>query len=131
MVPCQWRNSYGFRVGKPAGTRVEGAPAGCPFTLVFQLRLPFQEDAHFQNLIVWLRNSHNDAVHKLMKSELLATPGALTWKSGMGMSDGQDPFSHLSRRSLDPHLQHDFVLSTPIWTKISNFDSYKISLSKN
>ena len=25
----QWRNSYGLRVGKPAGTRAEGAPAGC------------------------------------------------------------------------------------------------------
>ena len=22
----QWRNSYGLRVGKPAGTRAEGAP---------------------------------------------------------------------------------------------------------
>ena len=30
----QWRNSYGLRVGKPTGTRAEGAPAGCPFTLV-------------------------------------------------------------------------------------------------
>ena len=45
----QWRNSYGLRVGKPAGTRAEGAPAGCPFTLVFQLRLPFQKGAPFQH----------------------------------------------------------------------------------
>ena len=30
----QWRNSYGLRVGKPVGARAEGAPAGCPFTLV-------------------------------------------------------------------------------------------------
>ena len=45
----QWRNSYGLRVGKPAGTRAEGAPAGCPFTLVFQLRLPFQKGAPLQH----------------------------------------------------------------------------------
>ena len=45
----QWRNSYGLRVGKPAATRAEGAPAGCPFTLVFQLRLPFQKGAPFQH----------------------------------------------------------------------------------
>ena len=31
-IYTQWRNSYGLRVGKPAGTRAEGAPAGCPFT---------------------------------------------------------------------------------------------------
>ena len=43
----QWRNSYGLRVGKPAGTRAEGAPTGCSFTLVFQLRLPFQKGAPF------------------------------------------------------------------------------------
>ena len=30
----QWRNSYGLGVGKPAGTRAEGAPAGDPSTLV-------------------------------------------------------------------------------------------------
>ena len=45
----QWRNSYGLRVGKPAGTRAEGAPEECPFTLVFQLRLPFQKSAPFQH----------------------------------------------------------------------------------
>ena len=44
----QWRNSYGLRVGKPAGTRAEGAPAGCFFTLVFQLRLLFQQGVPFQ-----------------------------------------------------------------------------------
>ena len=46
----QWRNSYGLRVGKPAGTRAEGAPAGCPFTLVLQLRsgLSFQKGAPFK-----------------------------------------------------------------------------------
>ena len=45
----QWRNSYGLRVGKPAGTRAEGAPAGCPLTLVFQQRLPFQKGTPFQH----------------------------------------------------------------------------------
>ena len=59
----QWRNSYGLRVGKPAGTRAEGAPAGCAFTLVFQLRLPFQRGAPFKTL--FLRNSHNDAFHEI------------------------------------------------------------------
>ena len=49
MTQCQWRNSYGLRVGKPAGTRAKGAPAGCPFTLVFQLELPFQKGAPFQH----------------------------------------------------------------------------------
>ena len=45
----QWRNSYGLRVGKPTGTRAKGAPPGCPFILVFQLKLPFQKGAPFQN----------------------------------------------------------------------------------
>ena len=45
----QWHNSYGLRVGKPMGTRAEGAPAGCSFSLVFQLRLPFQKGAPFQH----------------------------------------------------------------------------------
>ena len=49
----QWLNSYGLRVGKPTGTRAEGAPTGSPFTLVFQLRLPFQKGAPFQQL--WKR----------------------------------------------------------------------------
>ena len=44
----QWRNSYGLRVGKPAGTRAKGAPARCHFTLVFQLRLPIQKGAPLQ-----------------------------------------------------------------------------------
>ena len=51
-VTIQWRNSYGLRVGKPAGTQAEGAPAGCPFTLVFKLRLPFQKGAPFQQFLV-------------------------------------------------------------------------------
>ena len=38
----QWRNSYGLSLGKPAGTRAEGAPEGCPFTLVLHLKLPFE-----------------------------------------------------------------------------------------
>ena len=46
---CQWRNSYGLRVGKPAGTRAKGVPAGCPFTLVFHLKLLFQKGAPFQH----------------------------------------------------------------------------------
>ena len=45
----QWRNSYGLRVGKPAGTRAEGAPAGCPFTQAFQLILLFHKGAPFQH----------------------------------------------------------------------------------
>ena len=50
VCAVQWRNSYGLRVGKPAGTRAEGAPAGCPFTLVLQLRsgIPFQKGAAFK-----------------------------------------------------------------------------------
>ena len=45
----QWRNSYGLRVGKPAGIQAKGAPAGCPLTLMFQLKLPFQKGAPFQH----------------------------------------------------------------------------------
>ena len=135
----QWRNSYGLRVGKPAGTRAEGAPAGCPFTLVFQLRLPFQKGAPLLSstfFIMWLlnsinwwnqnhlsapraynlcrgggglhiwifkkvplfntffivrsRNSHNDACHKLMKSEIFGCPhkcrgGGTSYVRYMGM----------------------------------------------
>ena len=44
----QWRNSYGLRVGKPAGTRAEGAPVGCPFTLVLHLKLPFEKGHHLE-----------------------------------------------------------------------------------
>ena len=40
-------NSYGLRVGKPAGTRAEEAPAGCPFTQAFQLILLFHKGAPF------------------------------------------------------------------------------------
>ena len=32
-ISLQWRNSYGLRVCKPAGTRAEGAPEGCPLSL--------------------------------------------------------------------------------------------------
>ena len=64
-------NSYGPRVGKPAGTWAEGAPAGCSLTLMFQLRLPFQKGAPFQH---FFQSPHNDAFHKLMKSELFACP---------------------------------------------------------
>ena len=72
---CQWCNSYGLWVGKPAGTRAEGAPAGCPFTLVFQLRLPFQKGAPFQHLFHSLvAKFSTDTLHKLMKSELLGLP---------------------------------------------------------
>ena len=68
LTGLQWRNSYGLRVGKPAGTRAEGAPAGCPFTQAFQLILLFHTGASFQHFpIVWLRNSYNDAFHKLIK----------------------------------------------------------------
>ena len=72
----QWRISYGLRVGKHAGTRAEGAPSGCPFTLVFQLRLPFHKGVPSQHFffIVWLQNSHNDAFRSLMKSELFGYP---------------------------------------------------------
>ena len=38
----------GSGVGKPEGTQAKGAPAGYPFTLVFQLKLPFQKGAPFQ-----------------------------------------------------------------------------------
>ena len=48
-VTPQWHNSYGLRVGKPAGTRAEGAPAGCPFTQAFQLILLFHKGAPFQH----------------------------------------------------------------------------------
>ena len=66
----QWRNSNGLRVGKPAGTRAEGAPADCPFTQAFQLILLFHKDAPFKHFpTVWLRNSHNDAFHKLIKGQ--------------------------------------------------------------
>ena len=79
----QWRNSYGLRVGKPAGTRAEGAPAGCPFTEVFQLILLFHKGAPFQHFpIVWLRNSHNDAFHKLIKWQNYF--GALSKGGGLG-----------------------------------------------
>ena len=74
MTTKQWRNSYGLRVDKPAGIRVEGAPAWYPFTLMFQLTLPFQKSAPFQRFfffffIFWLWNSHNNAFHKFTKSE--------------------------------------------------------------
>ena len=81
----QWRNSYGLRVGKPAGTRAEGAPAGCPFTQAFQLILLFHKGAPFQHFpIVWLRlrNSHNDAFHKLIKWQNYL--GALSKGGGLG-----------------------------------------------
>ena len=70
----QWRNSYGLRVGKPAGTRAEGAPAGCPFSLVLTAkRITLLKGCTFPILfIVKLRNnSHNDAFYKLMKLESL------------------------------------------------------------
>ena len=74
LVP-QRRTSYGLRVGKPAGTRPEGAPAECPFTQAFQLILPFHKGAPFEHFsIVWLQNSHNYAFHKLIKSELFGCP---------------------------------------------------------
>ena len=53
---------------------------GAPLTLVFQLRLPprlhFQKGAPFQHFFfkVWLLSSHNDAFHKLMKSESFGCP---------------------------------------------------------
>ena len=72
---AQWRNSYGLRVGKPAGTRAERAPAGCPFTQAFQLILLFHKGAPFQHFpTVWLRNSHNDAFHKLIKWQNYLVP---------------------------------------------------------
>ena len=79
----QWRNSYGLRVGKPAGTRAEGAPAGYPFTQAFQLILLFHKGAPFQHFpILWLRNSHNDAFHKLIKWQNYL--GALSKGRGVG-----------------------------------------------
>ena len=48
----QWRNSYGLRVGKPAGTRAEGAPAECPFTLVLHLKLPFEKGTIWKKVIL-------------------------------------------------------------------------------
>ena len=73
----QWRNSYGLRVGKPAGTQAEGAPS----SLVLHLKLPFEKGHHLEKgnlstafsntfFIVWLQNSHIDAFHKLKKSKL-------------------------------------------------------------
>ena len=38
-ISPQWRNSYGLRVGKPAG---------CPFTLVLHLKLPFDKGHHLE-----------------------------------------------------------------------------------
>ena len=52
--------------------------ARVPFTQMFQLRLPFEKGATVQHFflffIFWLRNSHNDAFLKFMKSELFGCP---------------------------------------------------------
>ena len=83
----QWRNSYGLRVGEPAGTRAEGAPAGCPFTQAFQLILLFHKGTPFQHFPkVWLRNSHNDEFHKLIKWQNYL--GALSKGQGGGGKGG-------------------------------------------
>ena len=85
MLLRQWRNSYGLRVGKPAGTRAEGAPAGCPFTLVLHLKLTFEKGHHLEkgNFSTALSNTffhslvakfYIDAFHKLMKSKLFGCP---------------------------------------------------------
>ena len=67
----------------PGGTRAEGAPAGFPFTQAFQLILLFHKGAPFQHFpIVWCRNSHNDAFHKLIKWQNYL--GALSKDGGAG-----------------------------------------------
>ena len=75
----QWRNSYGLRVGKLAGTRAEGAPGGPLDSCVpakIAPEIAFSKRCPFPTLFfkVWLLSSHNDAFHKLMKSKSFGCP---------------------------------------------------------
>ena len=52
----------------PRAPVLRGHPQGAPFTQAFQLILLFHKGAPFQHFpTVLLRNSHNDAFHKLIK----------------------------------------------------------------
>ena len=62
----------------------------------------------------WILTNQNWITPVFYRQNSYLTPhqprGAPTWKGGTGMSGGQDPCLCLSRRSLDPQLQHDSVL---------------------
>ena len=69
----------------PRGPGLRGAPTGCTFTLVFQVRLFFQKGAPFQHLFHSLvAKFSNNTFHKLMKSELLGPPPRQLGPRGFG-----------------------------------------------
>ena len=111
----QWRNSYGLRVGKPAGTRAEGAPSGCPFTLVPAQITLSKSEVPFRTLFSLYSSKILITMHLALIDEIriIWVPLQLG-SSGGGASWGFAPWTppgHL-RGPLDPMPQgsHAFAL---------------------